>query len=166
MTDNNLHIIYQKSLKIYIKKFDKLDIIVLDLWKLLNKLKFLIMSTKISNTVNKLTTSNFGFQSFSDVVKGHKLAAISASSLVKTLQSSMNEDTQLYLHSLAIVGKFEAKPLPCMHNIIDAFKTLEPSQFVKLIAINSDGKKIDGLSLLTAVKAAAKKPLDKWVELA
>lgn len=106
----------------------------------------------------------FQFASFSDLVKTHKLAAVSASSLVKSLQANMSAEFEEYLKSLAIVGKFENKPLPSMPEIIECFKELQPNMFVRTIAINSDGSKIDGLSLLPAIKKAAKVDPSKWAK--
>lgn len=101
-------------------------------------------------------------KSFKGIITDAKNASVSASKLIDLIKSNedANKDFIYYLAALDITLQYEGKKSN-ISQIVQYFaaidgKTFKASQFVAFLAKNcKDGKKLDGSSLLGAIKVVA-----------
>lgn len=93
------------------------------------------------------------------IIADAKKNAISGSKLIANIKAdtSAKNDFESYLDALETVYLYEGTKNVWCQNIKNRFNSLEPSKFIKFLALNcKETQKIDGRSLLSAIKIVAK----------
>lgn len=93
------------------------------------------------------------------IINDAKKNAISGSKLIAAIKADekAKDDFNAYVDALETVFLYEGAKNVWAPILKNRFQTLEPSQFVKFLALNcKDTQKIDGTSILAAVKTTLK----------